>query len=253
MYGTVFDIKEFSLHDGPGIRTTVFLKGCPLRCKWCHNPEGLSTAPQLMVKHNLCTHCDMCQKPCEHEECKPFSRCLHACPNGLISLAGTKMTPEELSEKILKNKDFFDMGGGVTFSGGEPTLQADFLIETAKHLGGVHKAVQTCGYCAEETFKAVVNAVDYVMLDIKIADCEKHKKYTERSNEIILKNFRYLKNSNKEYLIRTPLIPDITDTEENLTAIKALIGDSPWETLDYNTFAGAKYPMLDMEYPLKGR
>lgn len=253
MEGTVFDIKEFSLHDGPGIRTTVFLKGCPLRCAWCHNPEGLSAAPQIMVKHNLCTHCNTCKKVCEHTECKPYGRCLHACPNGLISLSGTKMTAKELSLKILKNKDFFDYNGGVTFSGGEPTLQADFLIETAALLPNVHKAIQTCGYCDKDTFKAVVNAVDYVMMDIKIADDALHRKYTQKSNVQILENFEYLRQSKKDYLIRTPLIPDITDTPENLDTIKKIIGDSPWELLDYNTFAGAKYPMLDMKYPLKGK
>ena len=100
MTGTVFDIKEFSLHDGPGPRTTVFLKGCPLRCKWCHNPEGLESSPQLMVKHNLCTNCGLCKIPCDHEDCKTFSRCIHACPNGLVSVSGKKYSSDELA-KIL--------------------------------------------------------------------------------------------------------------------------------------------------------
>lgn len=251
MTGTIFDIKEFSLHDGPGIRTTVFLKGCPLRCAWCHNPEGLSKEPQLMIKHNLCVGCKKCLAPCTHEECKPFSRCLHACSKGLISLSGETVDSDTLVKRLLKNSEFLNLGG-VTFSGGEPLMQAPFVIETAKKLTNVHKAIQTSGYADGDTFKAVIEVMDFIMMDIKIADTAAHIKYTKRSNEQILKNFEYLKNSNKEFLIRTPLIPGITDTKENLDAIKKIIGDCPYELLDYNQFAGAKYPMLDMEFPLKG-
>ena len=147
MTGMIFDIKEFTVHDGPGSRVTIFLKGCPLKCKWCHNPEGLKTKPQLMYKENLCTHCGICRKLCEHVECSPFGRCIHACPNGCLSIAGEEVFADELAERILQHADILEiMGGGVTISGGEPLLQADFVCELAKHLGKTHKAIQTSGY-----------------------------------------------------------------------------------------------------------
>lgn len=251
MTGTIFDIKEFSIHDGPGGRVTVFFKGCPLSCLWCHNPEGLSKNPQLMYKENLCSHCRRCEQGCSHEDCRMFDRCIHACPNGALSVAGTKVSSDELSKKILSYKDFFDIsGGGVTFSGGEPLMQSDFLCEVLGKLDGVHKAIQTSGYVKEETYKKVIDKMDYVLQDIKIADEEKHIKYTGVSNGLILKNIEYLKNSGKEFVLRVPLIPGITDTEENLCAISKIAGDSRVELLRYNVMAGAKYEMLGMKYTL---
>lgn len=250
MEGIVFDIKEFSLHDGPGVRTTVFLKGCPLRCVWCHNPEGLSAEPQLMIKRSQCEGCGSCRRGCQHAECQPYGRCLHACPKGLISLSGERITPSALAERLLVNREFFSDGGGVTFSGGEPTLQTDFLLQTAALLEGIHLTVETCGYASPQHFRAVVDRMDYVIMDIKLCDEEQHKRYTGRSNRLILDNFAYLRQSGKPYLIRTPLIPGVTDTREILDGIRAIIGDSPWELLDYNPFASAKYPSLDMTYPL---
>ncbi|MBQ2686810.1 MAG: 4Fe-4S cluster-binding domain-containing protein, partial [Clostridia bacterium] len=117
--GTVFDIKEFSIHDGPGLRTTIFLKGCPLRCVWCHNPEGLSPRPEISYKKNVCIGCLECQKECSHDDCKPFGRCLHVCPKNALSVIGKEYTDNELLEKLLKNYDIIK-DGGVTFSGGEP-------------------------------------------------------------------------------------------------------------------------------------
>jgi len=244
MTGTIFDIKEFSLHDGPGPRTTVFLKGCPLQCRWCHNPEGLSPKPQLMIKHTLCTSCGKCKQPCLHEDCKNFSRCVHICPNGLISISGNKFTPDELVKVLLKNIDFYiENGGGITFSGGEPLMQSEFLLDAISKLP-CHTAIQTSGYASKEVFCKTINAVDYVMMDIKLADRELHKKYTGVYNDIIIENFRYLKESGKEYIIRTPLIPNICDTYENLKQIKEIIGCSPWEQLPENTFWKAKYSMI---------
>ena len=251
MTGTVFDIKEFSLHDGPGPRVTVFLKGCPLRCLWCHNPEGQSREPQLMVKRNLCAQCGRCRKGCTHAECEGFDRCIFACPNGLISVSGREYEAEALVERIMHNADFYmKNGGGVTISGGEPLMQVDFLCELLPKIG-MHKALQTCGYAKPEDFERVVELCDFIMLDIKLADREEHKKYTGVFNDVILENFEYLKKSKKEYIIRTPLIPNITDTNDNLTAIEKLIENSPWEKLQYNEMAGAKYPMLGMKYKLK--
>ena len=251
MLGTIFDIKEFSIHDGPGGRTTVFLKGCPLRCIWCHNPEGLKKEPQLMKKHNLCTHCKMCERECEHDECKPFGVCIHACPNGCLSVSGRVVDSVELAKKLKKDKDIFkSLNGGVTVSGGEPMMQADFVCDLADKLDGIHKAIQTCGYVDIEIYKRVISKFDYIMQDIKPVDEQKHIKYTGVSNEKILKNIEWLKQSGKDFVFRVPLIPNITDTEENLSRIKALTDGYRVEYLPYNQMAGVKYEMLGIKYKL---
>lgn len=252
--GTVFDIKEFSIHDGPGARVTVFLKGCPLRCMWCHNPEGLSSVPQLLHKKNLCTECGRCLRKCDHPECQSFGRCIHACVNGALSIAGREYTVEELCEKIRSYKTFFDAaGGGVTLSGGDPLCQPEFTAALCHSLDGIHKAIQTSGFAPCETYREVISGFDYVMQDIKIADPQLHKKYTGVSNENILKNIEYLKSSGKEFVFRVPLIPDITDTDENLKAIAEIAGDFPVELLRYNALAGAKYEYVGKEYLLGER
>ena len=251
MNGTIFDIKEFSIHDGPGGRITVFLKGCPLRCIWCHNPEGLKKEPQLMHKKNLCTNCGMCKSVCSHKECKPFGRCIHACCNGALSVTGYEISAEELADKLNKNENLLkSLNGGITISGGEPLMQADFACELADKLK-LHKAIQTSGYADEDTYKRVIDKFDYIMQDIKLVDCEAHKLYTGASNEKILKNIEYLKNSGKEFIFRVPMIPDITDTKENLDAIAKLTEGYNVEYIPYNTLAGAKYEMLGMEYKVK--
>lgn len=254
MTGTVFDIKEFSVHDGPGVRTTVFMKGCPLSCRWCHNPEGLSPEAELMVRTARCRHCGACMRPCGHEECKPFGRCLHACPDGLVSVAGKVWDADELAEKLLQNADFMQMsGGGVTVSGGEPTMQAEFVCALLDRLKAVHRAVQTCAFTSAERFEAVISRCDYVMMDIKLADPAMHRKYCGVDNAPILANFERLRRSGKPYTIRVPLIPDITDTRENLAAIAEIVGDSAVELLPYNTFAGAKYEGVGRVYTLDSK
>ena len=254
MKGTIFDIKEFSIHDGPGGRVTVFLKGCPLRCTWCHNPEGLSSKPQLMYKKNLCTHCGSCKIPCNHSVCIDFEKCVYSCPNGCLSVAGKTIESWELAEKIKGYKDFFEItDGGVTFSGGEPLMQGEFLLDVLSELDGIHTAIQTSGFADYKLYKKIIDRVDYVMQDIKIADSDLHKKYTGVDNAVILKNIEYLKNSGKEFVFRIPLIPDITDTEENLIKISRITENHPVELLKYNTMAGAKYEMLNMKYSLKSQ
>lgn len=249
MTGIVFDIKEMGVHDGPGLRTTVFLKGCPLRCVWCHNPEGLSREPQLSVREAGCLHCGLCRRGCSHPDCQPFGRCLHICPQGLISVSGREMTPQALAKKLLRNKPLYDMGGGVTFSGGEPLLQSAFLCRVLDELEGVSAAIETSGYAEEDVFRRVIDRMDLVYMDIKLADPEQHRKFTGVSNEKILKNLEILRESGKNCVIRTPLIPGITDTPENLATIETLIDGLPWEQLPYNPLAGAKYAYFNMEFP----
>lgn len=251
MRGTVFDIKEFTVHDGPGSRITVFLKGCPLRCRWCHNPEGLSAAPQLMVQKNGCTGCGACFAPCEHPACQPFGRCLHACPNGLLKCSGQEWESADLAAHLQKHQSFFAMtGGGITLSGGEPLMQADFVCDLVDRLEGIHTALQTSGYADPAVYRRVVDRFDYILQDIKLVDSALHRRYTGVDNALILQNIAYLKASKKQFVFRMPMIPGITDTPENIAAAKELAGGYPLEFLDYNPLAGAKYEMLGMTYPL---
>ncbi len=255
--GMIFDVKEMAVHDGPGLRTTVFLKGCPLRCVWCHNPEGLSREPQLYVRQNGCRGCGLCRRGCAHPDCQPFGRCLHVCPQGLISVSGREMSAEQLAKRIMRCASMTD---GVTFSGGEPLMQSAFVLEVLDKLSElcrgagierIHCAIETSGYAAPETFEHVISAMDFVFMDLKLADNAQHLQYTGVSNQRILQNLEILRESGVPCMIRTPLIPGITDTKENLEAIRHLAGDLPQELLDYNPMAGAKYPLLGMEFPLQ--
>ena len=240
-----------AVHDGPGLRTTVFFKGCPLRCIWCHNPEGLSFKPQLMQKSNCCINCGKCKEKCTHPECEKFERCLHICPNNCLSVAGEVVTPKQLASELIKNAEILGSSfGGFTFSGGEPLAQPDFLLELLDNLKDFHLCIETSGFTENSIFNAVIDKLDFVIMDIKIADPKVHREFTGVDNAKILENFYTLKRSGKPFVIRTPLIPDITDTKENLEAIEKIIGDSPWEKIPYNALAGAKYKMLGMDYKL---
>lgn len=243
MRGLIFDVKEFSTNDGDGVRTTVFFKGCPLRCIWCHNPEGLSPTPELYERVEGCLSCGLCRTPCAHEECKPFGRCLHVCPKNLVRPVGRYYKSDELAARLLRQKAFFDAsGGGVTLSGGEPLLQADFCVALLMKLSGkLHLAIETSGYAARDDFMRVVSLCDFVMMDLKLMDESAHREFTGVSNACILENARDLMNSGIPHLFRTPLIPGITDTKENLAAIAKFIGSDPIELLPYNTLAAAKY------------
>ena len=255
--GMIFDIKEMAVHDGPGLRTTVFLKGCPLRCVWCHNPEGLSAERQLYVRQNGCKGCGLCRRGCSHPDCQPFGRCLHVCPQGLITVAGREMSAEQMAKRILRSAAVAD---GVTFSGGEPLMQAEFVLDVVDKLSRlrseksckhIHCAIETSGYADPNVFRKVIETMDFVYMDLKLADEELHRQYTGVSNRLILQNLEVLRESGVACTIRTPLIPGITDTKENVEAIRRLAGDLPLEFLEYNPMAGAKYSALGMKFPLE--
>lgn len=221
--GIVFSIEEFAVNDGPGIRTTVFLKGCPLRCAWCHNPEGWNPAPETVVK------------------------------KGREEMCGYRISAEALAERLRRDADLFrDSGGGVTFTGGEPLLQADFLAEVMDLLPDINKAVETSGYASEADFRKVMDRADLLLLDLKLADPDLHRRYTGADNGPILRNLAVLKASGKPFVARIPLIPGVNDNQENMEATAVLLQDAPGlqrvELLRYNKIAGAKYPMLGLPY-----
>ena len=251
----VFSIEEFSVFDGPGIRTSVFFMGCPLRCEWCHNPEGQSFKNRIVRSPNGCIGCQSCVKNAQviNGEAQFTEMSISACPRNLLRYCGKEYTADELCAKLLKNAAILNSsGGGITFSGGEPTSNGEFLIDCLSRLDGkLNRAVQTCGYCGSELWQKVLENADYLLFDIKLMDDTAHKKYTGVSNAPILENFKHLLKSSKSFVIRTPLIPTVTDTEENITAIAHLLKDNGInyiELLPYNKMAGSKYRLAGMEY-----
>lgn len=254
MVGTVFSIEEFSVYDGPGIRTSVFLKGCPLRCSWCHNPEGQKAESEIVKSPNGCIGCGNCLK--NAEEINGITvlteGSIKNCPMNLIRMCGDKLTADELCRKLLKNERILNNGGGVTFSGGEPFVQSEFMFECLEILKGrLHTAIQTCGYCDKEKFQKALTLADYILFDLKLIDENQHIKYTGASNKCILENFGHLAKSEVEFVVRTPLIPGVTDTEENLAAIAEILKEndvSKIELLPYNKMAGGKYSLVMREY-----
>lgn len=254
MTGTVFSIEEFTVYDGPGIRTTVFLKGCPLRCCWCHNPEGQEPHPQVVRNPNGCIGCGRCEASAVTEDggIRYTEESIRACPRGLLRVSGEVWEAPALCAHLLKNKALYADGGGVTFSGGEPLARAPFLLECLERLQGqVHTAVQTCGYAHHDTFRQVLERCDYMLYDLKLADPALHKQYTGVSNAPILHNLDTLARSGKPFVIRIPLIPGVTDTEENLAGLAALLqsyGIAYAELMPYNPLAGSKYPLVGRAY-----
>lgn len=253
MTGTVFSIEEFSVYDGPGIRTTVFLKGCPMRCEWCHNPEGQSGETEIVRSPNGCINCGNCIKNSYTEKGRVFFKeeSILKCPKNLLRVCGDRFEARELCKTILANKMLLT-DGGVTFSGGEPLYQDEFLLECLTILKGkLHTAVQTSGFAKKEVFERVLNLADYFLFDLKLIDEEEHIKYTGVSNSRILENYSLLAKSGTEFVTRIPLIPGVTDTEENITGIAEFMKENSvryCELLSYNKMAGSKYKMLMREY-----
>lgn len=268
--GIVFDIKRFATHDGHGIRTTVFLKGCPLRCAWCQNPEGLCIQPQILYMENKCMHCGICASLSKQQGIRMIQGALHIdrkaqedweelceeCPTGALRFDARSYTIEELMQEIHKDEAFFRHGGGVTLSGGEPLLQSDFAISILKrcHEEGIHTAIESSAYTPLSVLQEAVPYIDQLFIDMKLFDKNLHKAYTGVENDQIIENIRWLLTSEhrNKVTIRTPLIPEMSARIDNIAAIAKFISTLypkvRYELLNYNPLAKAKYDYLNMEY-----
>ena len=253
--GTVFSIEEFSVYDGPGIRTTVFLKGCPMRCMWCHSPEGQIFSPQLVRSPNGCLSCGNCLKKGKEMTGKEqlVRESIAVCPRNLIREVGEAYSPEELVSKLLKNASILNAsGGGVTFSGGEPLAQPDFLNNCLFALDGkLHRAIQTSGFCASAIFEETLKNCDYVLFDLKLMDAERHRYFCGADNKNILQNYRLLAASGKNFITRIPVIPTVNDSIENMRATAEFMLENKarnLELLPYHKMTGSKYAMTGRKY-----
>lgn len=245
--GLIFNLQRYSLQDGPGIRTTAFLKGCPLHCWWCHNPESQSPEPELALQESRCTRCGECRTVCpqnassdassgngrELEGTAPCIRCgacVAACPSEARQMIGRRMGVDEVLAEILKDRIFYDdSGGGATFSGGEPLLQPRFLVEllAACRARGIHTAVDTCGYAPEEELLAIAPLTDLFLYDLKAIDDARHREFTGVSNALILKNLKALGRVHRNIWLRMPLVPGFNDDAEGLEAAARLAAAIP--------------------------
>jgi pyruvate formate lyase activating enzyme len=279
-YGTIFKIQRMSTEDGPGIRTTVFFKGCPLTCIWCHNPESISQKSQLMWWDSRCIACGTCVEACgkgvltlnaagitiDRGRCDTCGGCEKECPSGALEASGQSWNLNDLLIEIEKDRPYFDAsGGGVTVSGGEPTMQPHFvaaLLRGCKQRG-LKTALDTCGYCSTEALDLILPFCDLVLFDVKAIDSESHEAFTGRTNATILKRLLQIRDrmiagaGPKELWLRTPIIPDATATEVNITAIGRFISEqvrdvvSCWELCAFNNYCSDKYVRLGCDWRFK--
>jgi pyruvate formate lyase activating enzyme len=269
--GIVFDIRRFSIHDGPGIRTTVFLKGCPLECAWCHNPESQASEPELIMRTNRCLRCGACVEACPEDairlsaegpitdlaRCERCGLCTDACFSGARELAGRELTAAQVMAEIERDRPFYDeSGGGATFSGGEPLLQPEFLLELLQtcRAGGIPTALDTCGYAPWGALDRVHPYVDLYLYDVKTLDDHKHRALTGVSNDLIVRNLRALGKRGARIILRVPVIPGVNDGAGELRAIGALVATMPSvvrvELLPYHRIGVEKYGRIAREYSL---
>ena len=272
--GMTFNVQKFSTEDGPGIRTTVFVKGCPLRCKWCHNPEGLSPRPELVWYDVRCIGARRCLSSCpekaleltpdgmllERARCDTCGLCAEACPSAALEVIGREWSPEALFSEVDKDRAFYEAsGGGVTVSGGEPTMQPDFVeaFLALCHRAGVATALDTCGHADWAVYERLLPFVDLVLYDLKLLDRERHRTATGVHPERILENGRRMAERGLPIWVRTPVIPGWTDDEENIGRLAEFIRDElttveRWDLLAYTNLGEPKYRRLDRTYELDG-
>ncbi|MGM9668336.1 MAG: glycyl-radical enzyme activating protein [Faecousia sp.] len=271
--GFIFDIQRCSYHDGPGIRTTVFLKGCPLRCAWCHNPESFSPAPQLRFLEHLCSGCGACAAVCEHgvhhlsggkhtvdfSKCAACGQCTAQCPNGALSIVGREATVEEILEIVVRDRAYYEAsGGGMTVSGGEPTMQPQFLLELLKGAkqAGIHTCLETNGYIPEPVLASVLPFVDLFLLDFKLTGEERLTHYTKASGDLWQKTMQTLTEKGKDVILRLPVIPGINDTDAHFAQAAGIQQAHPnvldIEIMPYHSIGAAKWEQLGLTYSLPG-
>ncbi len=269
MKAIISDIKRFAVHDGDGIRTTVFFKGCPLKCVWCHNPESIDFKPQMAYYKNKCISCGECVSVCpsgahkitqeghifERELCITCGKCEKVCLGEALKFYGKETTVDELLPILLEDKDFYETsGGGVTLSGGECLMQADFCAELLRMLKkeGINTAVDTCGFVSKDAIDKVLPYTDIFLYDIKAMDEDVHMKCTGQSNKLILDNITYIDSLDKSIEVRIPYVPDYNDNQMNQIAefLKELKNVTKVRVLPYHNYAGSKYEALCMENSL---
>lgn len=272
--GTIFNIQKYSIHDGPGIRTIVFLKGCPLRCQWCSNPESGEVGLQIVFNQNLCVDCGACLHICrqgairkddrfgqviDRHACNMCGECVRHCPTRALKSIGKMVTVEEVIHEVLKDTIFYrKSGGGVTLSGGEPFEQADFTAELLRRLKHerVSTAVETCGAVPFKNIEPSIDNVDLFLYDIKHMNSEMHRRYTGKDNTCVLENLKELNRLEKHIWVRVPLIANVNDDAENMDRVFTMCRDlesvERVELLPYHEYGVGKYAQLGIKYQLEG-